>query len=189
MRICCASDTAAQKQKIQTEGGNITLDNVILIGMPGAGKSTIGVVLAKIMKMDFCDTDLVIQKMTGRALQDILDSDGLLCFIETEKNAVLSLNCDKCVIATGGSVVLSAEAMEHLKKLGTLVYLRADFESIVSRIHNIDTRGLAFDKGQTLLDIFEQRVPMYEKYCDFCIDCGDFDCFSAAEKIKKLIHN
>lgn len=161
--------------------------NIILIGMPGAGKSTVGVVLAKMMRMDFCDTDLVIQKITGRKLQDILDRGGLKRFIETEKKAILTLDCDECVIATGGSVVLNEQTMEHLKRLGKIVYLRADYESIASRINNLSTRGIAFDKGQTLRDIYEQRVPLYEKYCDFYVGCDNFNCMNMAAEIKKTL--
>lgn len=158
--------------------------NLILIGMPGAGKSTIGVVLAKVMQMDFCDTDLLIQRQTGRALQEILDGDGVDRFLQIENEVVCSLNCENCVIATGGSVVLSPEAMEHLKRLGRVVYLKADFPSIQGRIHNLNTRGVAFTEGQTLQDIYNQRVPLYEAYQDITVDCANFDCGAVIAEIK-----
>ena len=164
-------------------------NNIILIGMPGAGKSTIGVVLAKIMRMDFCDTDLIIQKNTKRKLQDIIDNDGLDAFLLAERSAVLQLECDGCVIATGGSVVLQNDVMEHLRTLGTVIYLRASYEQIKGRIHNLDKRGIAFEEGQTLLDIYHQRVPLYEHFCDVCIDSGDFDCAAVCAKIKSALDN
>ncbi len=162
-------------------------NNIILIGMPGAGKSTIGVVLAKIMGLDFCDTDLVIQKNTKRTLQDIIDNDGLEAFLLAERSAVLSLNVDGCVIATGGSVVLQDDVMAQLRSLGVVVYLRASYKQITKRIHNLSTRGIAFENGQTLLDIYDQRTPLYEHFCDVYVDCDDFDCAIVCEKIKAAL--
>lgn len=161
--------------------------NLILIGMPGAGKSTIGVVLAKVMQMNFCDTDLLIQQNTGRALQEILDRDGVARFLQIESEAVCSLNCENCVIATGGSVVLSPKAMQHLKTLGRVIYLKADYPSIKGRIHNLDSRGVAFTEGQTLQDIYKQRTPMYETYCDISVDCANFDCQAVIKQIKSQL--
>lgn len=163
------------------------MKNIVLIGMPGAGKSTVGVVLAKIMQMDFCDTDLVIQKNTGRALQEIIDTDGVGKFLEAEEQSILTLECENCIIATGGSVVLSEKAMNHLKQTSTVVYLRAGFEEIAGRINNLDSRGIAFEAGQTLLDIYNQRTPLYEQFCDVVIDCDNSDCISTARKIKEAI--
>ncbi len=163
-------------------------NNIILIGMPGAGKSTIGVVLAKMLRMDFCDTDLIIQKNTGRALQEIIDNDGLDYFLECECKTVTELGCENCVIATGGSVVLKKEAIEHLRALGNVIYLRATFDKIESRIHNIDTRGIAFKEGQTLFDIYNQRTPLYENACDFIVDVGDFNPAITCEKIKEKVN-
>lgn len=159
------------------------MNNIILIGMPGAGKSTIGVVLAKIMRKDFCDTDLLIQKSTGRALQDIIDKDGVEAFLDIEKDIVMNMSEQNCVIATGGSVVLREDAVNHLKKLGTVIYLRASFDALEKRIHNMDTRGIAFKGGQTLFDIYKDRTPIYEKYADIVVDCDNLDCNSVCEKI------
>ncbi len=165
------------------------MKNIVLIGMPGAGKSTVGVVLAKIMQMDFCDTDLVIQKNTGRALQEIIDTDGVEKFLKEEEKAILTLNCENCVVATGGSVVLSEKAMQHLKKSSDIVYLKASYEEIAARINNLETRGIAFEKGQTLLDIYTQRTPLYEHFCDVSVDCNNADCISTARKIKECLEN
>lgn len=162
-----------------------TLKNIVLIGMPGAGKSTVGVVLAKVMQMDFCDTDLLIQKQTGCALQKILDTNGLENFLQTESSIVSALECDRCVIATGGSVVLSENAMEHLKRIGTVVYLRVSFEAVQKRIHNLATRGIAFSEGQTLSDIYMQRVPLYEKFADITVECSELDCRLVVERIRE----
>lgn len=159
------------------------MKNIVLIGMPGAGKSTVGVVLAKLMQMDFCDTDLIIQKKSGRALQDIIDNDGVEKFLEIEEDAILSLYCDNSVIATGGSVVLSDKAIAHLKKSSVIVYLNASYENISNRINNISTRGIAFEYGQTLCDIYRLRTPLYEKYSDITINCDDLDCFKTAKAI------
>lgn len=163
------------------------MKNIILIGMPGAGKSTIGVVLAKVLQMNFLDTDLLIQRQTGRSLQDILDKDGPDFFLKTENDSVRALECENCVVATGGSVVLSAEAMDHLKTIGTVIYLRAGYGDIKNRINNLSTRGIAFSDGQTLLDIYRQRVPLYEKYADITVDCKDFDCSYVIEQIKSYL--
>lgn len=163
------------------------MKNIVLIGMPGAGKSTVGVVLAKIMQMDFCDTDLIIQKNTGRALQSIIDDDGVEKFLAEEEKAILALKCEGCVIATGGSAVLSENAMRHLKKLADIVYIRAGYDEIRARINNLETRGIAFGEGQTLLDIYEQRTPLYESYCDITVDCGEGDCIGMARKIENAL--
>lgn len=162
-------------------------NNIILTGMPGAGKSTIGVVLAKIMGLDFCDTDLIIQKNEKRTLQNIIDNDGLDAFLLAERAAILQLDVDGCVIATGGSVVLQEDVMARLRSLGVVVYLRASYEQITKRIHNLNARGIAFEKGQTLLDIYNQRTPMYERFCDVYVDCDDFDCALVCEKIKSAL--
>ena len=158
---------------------------IVLIGMPGAGKSTVGVVLAKVMQMDFCDTDLLIQKQTGRALQEILDTDGLDSFLQTESSIVSALACEHCVVATGGSVVLSEDAMQHLKQIGTIVYLRVSFKAVQARIHNLSTRGIAFSEGQTLSDIYAQRIPLYEKFADLTVECSELDCRLTVEQIRK----
>jgi len=151
--------------------------NIVIIGMPGAGKSTMGVILAKTLGRNFIDTDIVAQETTGRLLQEIIDDEGTDAFLETEEKTILSLQCHHTVIATGGSVVFSEKAMEHLRKDGVVIYLKISFEEMVWRLNNIRTRGIVLVAGQGLRDMYNQRVPLYEKYADITIDCsgGDFE--------------
>ncbi len=147
------------------------MNNIILIGMPGAGKSTVGVVLAKKLGYRFVDSDLVIQERTGKVLHDIIAEKGLDGFLRVEEEANASLECDKTVIATGGSVVYGAKAMEHLKQIGQVVYLKLSCESIAERLGDLQERGVALKKDQTLADLYAERVPLYEAYADITIDC------------------
>jgi shikimate kinase len=151
------------------------MKNIVLIGMPGAGKSTMGVVLAKTLGRNFIDTDIVAQETTGRLLQDIIDDEGAAAFLKTEEKTVLSLHCRNAVIATGGSVVFSEKAMDHLKKDGVVIWLDISFEEMVRRLSNITTRGIVLGAGQDLSDMYEQRVPLYKKFADITIDCSDGD--------------
>lgn len=163
------------------------MKNIILIGMPGAGKSTVGVVLAKILGKDFEDIDLIIQRKEKRRLQNILDTDGLQKFLEIEENALLDANFNNTVIATGGSAVMSEKGMLNLKKNSTVVYLKLSLEAITKRIHNLSSRGIAMDKGQTLADIFEIRKNLYEKYSDVIIDCENCSIEQIIEKIRTAL--
>ena len=150
--------------------------NIVIIGMPGAGKSTMGVILAKTLGRHFIDTDIVAQETTGRLLQEIIDEEGTAAFLSREEQTILSLKGHHAVIATGGSVVFSEKAMNHLKKDGVVVYLNISFEEMVSRLRNITTRGIVLAAGQSLHDMYTQRVPLYEKYADITVDCsGDFE--------------
>ncbi len=146
------------------------MSNVCLIGMPGAGKSTVGVILAKILGYEFVDSDLVIQKEEGALLKDIIASKGVDGFIAVEERVNASLNLEKTVIATGGSVVYGAKAMEHLKSISTVVYLKLSYDTIDSRLNNIKGRGVVLRDGQTLSDLYNERVPLYERYADIVID-------------------
>lgn len=145
------------------------MENIILIGMPGSGKSTVGVLLAKAVGFDFLDTDLLITRREGMKLQKILDRFGLKAFLDCEQRAVLSVNARGTVIATGGSVICREASMKHLKKLGKIVYLEVEYEELLSRIKNITTRGIAFAEGETLADIFVSRTPLYRKYADITV--------------------
>lgn len=146
------------------------MDNLILIGMPGAGKSTIGVILAKTLAMDFLDSDLVICRETGRTLQNILDRDGQDAFLALEAEIVSNLHPTRTVLATGGSVPMEEAAMAHLKGLGKVIYLKVTLEELERRLSNIKTRGIAFAPGQTLADLYNQRVPVYEKWADLTVE-------------------
>jgi shikimate kinase len=145
--------------------------NIVLIGMPGSGKSTIGVMLAKLVARDFLDTDILIQAQQGRTLQDIVDHDGYLALRKIEEEALLGLNCQGHVIATGGSAVYSDAAMAHVKTDGIVVFLSVDLPTLRSRVHDYDTRGLAKRPDQTLEDLFIERGALYRKYADVTIDC------------------
>ncbi len=145
------------------------MDNLILIGMPGAGKSTIGVILAKTLGMDFLDTDLAICKETGKTLQTILDESGQEYFLDLESRIVSSLHPTRTVIATGGSVPLRNGAMEHLKATGRVIYLKVELEELRRRLSNIKTRGIAFGPGENLDTLYAHRSPIYESWADVTI--------------------
>lgn len=171
-------------------GGDERMDSIVLVGMPGAGKSTVGVLLAKNLGMDFVDTDLELQKNHGKLLQEMIDEYGTEGFLKAEEETVLGLSFSRAVVATGGSVVYSGRAMEHLKRHAVVIYLKADLETIQGRINNIATRGIAMNRGQTLVDIYRERTPLYEKYADIVIDCDGMDpqgvVEAIAERLKKL---
>lgn len=145
-------------------------ENIVLIGMPGVGKSTIGVVLAKVLGYKFIDSDLVIQEQTGRLLKDIIAEEGIDEFINIENKVNASINTEKSIIATGGSVVYGKEAMEHLSEIGTVIYLKLDLDSLSKRLGSLEKRGVVLKDGQTLEDLFNERTPLYEKYADIIIN-------------------
>ena len=150
--------------------GEEVMNNVVLIGMPGVGKSTLGVVLAKELGYVFVDADLLIQKREKRLLKDIIAEEGVEGFLKIENDVNASIQTDKTVIATGGSVIYGAEAMEHLKEIGTVVYLKLDYETLDSRLGSLKGRGVVLKDGQTLKSLYEERVPLYEKYADVIVD-------------------
>ena len=145
-------------------------ENIVLIGMPGVGKSTIGVVLAKILGYQFIDADLVIQEKTGRLLKDIIAEEGIEEFIKIENEVNASINTKKAVIATGGSVIYGKEAMKHLSEIGTVVYLQLELSALSRRLGSLKKRGVVLKKGQTLKDLYEERTPLYEKYADIIVN-------------------
>ena len=145
-------------------------NNVILIGMPGVGKSTAGVVLAKILGYHFVDADIVIQQKEGRLLRDIIEAEGVDGFIAIENKINSEIEGEKTVISTGGSVVYGKEAMEHYRKIGTVVFLKLDFESLKERLGDIKNRGVVLREGQDLKALYEERTPLYEQYADVIID-------------------
>lgn len=145
-------------------------ENIILIGMPGVGKSTIGVVLAKVLGYNFIDADLVIQEQTGRLLKDIIAEDGIQEFIKIENNVNKSLSPNRAIIATGGSVIYGKQAMEHLSSIGTVVYLELELPALSRRLGSLKKRGVVLKDGQTLKDLYFERTPLYKKYADIIVN-------------------
>lgn len=145
-------------------------DNIILIGMPGVGKSTIGVILAKILGYNFIDADLVIQEKTGKLLNEIIAEKGIDEFVQIENDVNKSLDTHKAVIATGGSVVYGKEAMEHLSQIGTIIYLELELPALQRRLGSLTKRGVVLKEGQTLKDLYNERVPLYHKYADIIVN-------------------
>ena len=145
-------------------------DNIVLIGMPGVGKSTVGVVLAKALGYQFVDADLLIQEAEGKLLSELIEEHGTDGFIEIENRVNSQIQTHRSVIATGGSVVYGKEAMEHLKSIGTVVYLKQNLRVLQRRLRNLKGRGVVLKEGQTLVDLYKERTVLYEKYADITID-------------------
>jgi shikimate kinase len=161
--------------------------NLVLIGMPGAGKSTIGVLLAKALRMQFLDIDIVIQERKGATLEKIIESEGIQAFLACEEEVVCSLSVQGHVLATGGSVVYSNRAMTHLGDNGFITFLKLDYREIERRVHNIRGRGVVLKPGQTLYDLYEEREPLYERYADHILDCNGMDMETTVQTIKEGI--
>ena len=148
----------------------MTKTNVVLIGMPGAGKSTVGVVLAKRLGLDFLDTDVLIQARQGRRLQEIINTEGLAAFRQIEEAALLGLACRRTVIATGGSAVYSEAAMAALQAHGTIVFIDLSLEELQRRVRDMDTRGMVIDPGESFADLFARRLPLYRRWAELTVD-------------------
>lgn len=161
--------------------------NVVLIGMPGAGKSTVGVLLAKALAKGFIDTDLLIQTAEGRTLQDIVDSEGHHRLREIEERELRALRADRHVIATGGSAVYSPPAMEALRAHGVVVYLRVPLETLVGRVSNLGTRGIAKAADQSFEDVFRERTPLYERHAEITVDCDGLNAEAAMEAVRRAL--
>ena len=159
------------------------MPNIVLIGMPGAGKSTVGVILAKYLSKDFVDTDLLIQNRHHQSLQDILDKYGYLKLREFEEQEILQLNVKNTVVATGGSAVYSENTMNHLKANGEIVYLKLGVNELLNRINNVETRGLARPREQSFHDLYKERERLYERYGQIRIDCTDKNHEEVVEEI------
>ena len=162
-------------------------NNIVLIGMPGVGKSTVGVILAKVLGYQFVDSDLVIQKEEGKLLKEIIAEVGAEGFIEVENRVNASLEAEHSVIATGGSVVYGKEAMQHLKEIGTVVYLALPFAEIDKRLSDIKGRGVVLKDGQDLKALYEERILLYEAYADIQIDESGLNIEETIEKIIEVI--
>lgn len=160
--------------------------NIILIGMPGSGKSTCGVLAAKALLKNFFDTDLLLQNLEGKRLQNIIDENGIDYFNAAEEKAILSLDIQGTVIATGGSVVYSERAMRHLKELGKIIYLHLSYDSMEMRLSNITTRGVVLKKGHTLRDMYNERLGLYERYADEVLNCDGLTVEETVESIVLL---
>ena len=144
-------------------------NNITLIGMPTSGKSTVGVILAKILGMDFVDTDLIIQRKAGKRLANIIAEDGLEGFLSLEEEVCAELEVENTVIATGGSVVYGEKAMAHLKDISHVVYLEIDYETLEKRLHHVKQRGVVLRPGQSKKDLYDERSVLYKKYADVII--------------------
>lgn len=160
------------------------MDNIILIGMPGAGKSTLGVLLAKAMNYRFADTDLMIQDYTGEFLYKTIENKGIEEFLKIEEKVLCEVSLNRTVIATGGSAVYGEKAMQHLSSIGKILYIKLSYEEIERRVKNITTRGIVMKHGKTLKDVYDERISLYEKYADYTVDC---DKLSIEESVAKIV--
>jgi shikimate kinase len=158
-------------------------NNITLIGMPGAGKSTIGIILAKFLSYGFIDTDVLIQINQQKSLQQIMDESGFLNLRKVEEKEILKLNIDNHVIATGGSAVYSEKAMQHLQGISTVIFLKVAYAALEKRIHNFKTRGIAKSDKQSFQELFDERQILYNKYSEIIIDCNAMDQEQIAEII------
>lgn len=163
------------------------MKNVVLIGMPGCGKSTVGVILAKVLGFHFIDSDLLIQEQEKCLLKDIIERKGLESMIAIEEQVNRDIRTQNGVIATGGSVIYGASAMEHLREIGVVVYIRLSYETIEDRLDNIRQRGVVFKEGQTLQSLYEERCPLYEKYAHVIVDAEGLGMEELMERIMKEV--
>lgn len=162
-------------------------DNITLIGMPAAGKSTVGVLLAKRLGYSFIDVDIVIQEKEGRLLKEIIKSEGMDGFLDVENRINAELSASRSVIAPGGSVIYGAEAMAHLKSLGPVVYLKITYEELLSRLGDVVDRGVVLKEGMTLRDLYDERVKYFEQYADITIDEEGKELGDVVDELRGLI--
>lgn len=163
--------------------------NIVLIGMPACGKSTAGVILAKRLGMGFIDADLVIQAQSGMLLQEIIDTKGTDAFFTAEEGALTSIQCDRCIIATGGSAVYSERGMKHLKENGVLVYIKLSLDEIEKRLTNLSVRGVVGAANKSLGELYDERTPLYEKYADVIIEADGLTTDGVIVAISKAVEN
>ena len=160
------------------------MDNIILIGMPGSGKSTVGVVLAKALGLRFLDVDLLIQEREGALLQELIDLHGVERFLDLERDAICSLSCRGTVVAPGGSCVCREESIAHMRSLGTVVYLKLSLEDVTGRICNLASRGIALSPGQTLADVYQYRAPLYERCAHITVPTGGQSLAETVQEVR-----
>lgn len=165
------------------------MKNIVLIGMPGAGKSTVGVVLAKVLGLNFVDSDLLIQEQEGKLLKEIIAEKGLDGYLAIENQVNAEIGVKHSVIATGGSVIYCQEAMEHLREIGTVIYIKLEYPTIDNRLGNIRQRGVVLRKGQTLKTLYEERCPLYELYAHIIVDGEGLSMEEVMEAIVSKIKN
>ena len=159
------------------------MNNIILIGMPGSGKSTVGVLLAKLVGFRFTDTDLLIQEEADKKLYKIIRDDGIDVFCALENKINSEINSNNTVIATGGSVVYHEQAMEHLKSIGTIVFLDVPEAELERRVGDFSKRGVLIKNGSTFADLYAERMPLYQKYADVTVKLDESDLLENAKKI------
>lgn len=163
------------------------MSNIVLVGMPGCGKSTVGVILAKTLGMKFVDTDLLICEKEENTLQNIIESKGLKYFEQTECSIGANLSAKNTVIATGGSMIMYEKAMAHLKEIATVIYIDVSLEELKRRLVNIKTRGITFSKGETLEDIFDLRTPLYRHHAHIIVNADEFTIEETVTKLTELL--
>ncbi|MBH1940405.1 shikimate kinase [Mobilitalea sibirica] len=159
------------------------MKNIVLIGMPGAGKSTVGVILAKVLGLNFIDSDILIQEQEGKLLKDIIAKVGLEGYLAIENQVNKDISAESTVIATGGSVVYCQEAMEHFKRTSHVIYIKLSYKTILHRLGNFKQRGVVLKKGQTLKSLYDERCPLYEQYAHITIDSEGMGMEEIMEKI------
>ncbi|MDW2797059.1 shikimate kinase [Clostridium boliviensis] len=166
---------------------NQNLDNITLIGMPASGKSTVGVLLAKRLGYSFVDVDIVIQEQEGRLLKEIIAEEGQDGFLDVENRVNATLSVHNSVIAPGGSVIYGKEAMEHLKKISTVVYLKLSYEAVEERLGDLTDRGVVLKDGMTLKDLYDERIPYYENYADITVDETGIDAGGIVDILRSML--
>ena len=164
-----------------------TRKNIVLIGMPGVGKSTIGVILAKQLGYQFVDADLLIQQQEKRLLKEIIAEDGIDGFLKIENQVNASIQTEGAVIATGGSVIYGKEAMEHLSSIGTVVYLKLPYPALRRRLGNLKARGVVLREGQSLKNLYDERIPLYEQYADLTVNESGLKIEETREALEKML--
>ncbi len=161
--------------------------NIVLIGMPGAGKTTLGTELSELIDYDYIDSDSVIVARTGKRLNDIIAEEGMEGFLDIEGKVNAELDVENCIIATGGSVIYRDFAMQKLKENGVVVYLKLPYEIIKKRLWDLVKRGVALKEGYTLKDLYDERTPLYEKYADITVELNGQSVEKSVEQLRKAL--